>query len=113
MSSVLSSCLLETAAASVSQTTILGPVVSGSRVKIDKYTVYNSTAAVATYTVNIVASGGTAAASNIKGIASIQPGETYTMPWVVGHDLNAGAFVSVIASVAGLNHRITGRTTTS
>ena len=113
MSSVFSQCLLQ-AAYAVNAETPLYTAVAGTRVKIDKYTVYNSTAGVLTYTVKIVPSGGAAAASNVIGVASIQPAETYTLPWAVGHDLNPGDFISEICTAANaLVHRITGRVTTT
>ena len=113
MSSVFSQCLVETGYAVNAETTLY-TAQSGTRVKIDKYTVYNSTAGVLTYTVKLVPFGGTAAASNVKGVASIQPGETYTLPWVVGHDLNPGDFISALCGTASaLVHRITGRITTT
>ena len=113
MSSVFSQCLLETAYAVNAETTVY-TAAAGTRVKIDKYTVYNSTAGVLTYTVKLVPSGGAAAASNVLGIASIQPAETYTLPWAVGHDLNPGDFISSLCGTASaLVHRITGRVTTT
>lgn len=113
MSSVFSQCLLEAAYAVNAETTVY-TAPAGTRVKLDKYTVYNSTAGVLTYTVKLVPAGGSAGASNVVGIASIQPGETYTLPWVVGHDLNPGDFISALCSSAtSLVHRITGRVTTT
>ncbi len=113
MSSVLSQCLLQSVTAPTTQTTIYGPVPTAARVKLDKYTVYNPTANVQTYEVHLVAAGGAAGAGNKVGVASIQPNETYNFPWVVGHDLNPGDFISVVASDASMTHRITGRVTTS
>ena len=113
MSSVFSQCLLEASYAPNAETALY-TAVSGTRVKIDKYSVYNSTAGVLTYTVKIVPAGGSAASSNVVGVASIQPGETYTLPWAVGHDLNPGDFISALCSTASaLVHRITGRVTTT
>ena len=113
MSSVFSQCLFEAAYAAAAETTLY-TAASGTRVKVDKYTVYNSSAGVLTYTVKFVASGGAAAATNVLGVASIQPGETYTLPWAVGHDLNPGDFISALCGTASaLVHRITGRVTTT
>ena len=113
MSSVLSQCILEAAYAVNAETTVY-TAPAGARVKFDKYTVYNSTGGVLTYTVKLIPNAGAAAASNVVGVASIQPGETYTLPWLVGHDLNPGASVSALCTSANaLIHRITARVTTT
>lgn len=73
---------------------------SGVRTIIDKFTAYNGTAAAVSIAVNLVASGGTAGASNLKVSRSIQANETYTFPEIVGQILNAGGFISTIAGAA-------------
>jgi hypothetical protein len=68
---------------------------------IDKFTVTNTTAATVTFSVNLVLLAGAAGAANrvlsLKGIAA---GETYTCPEVVGQTLEAGDFISTLASAA-------------
>jgi len=73
---------------------------SGLRGIIDKFTAYNGTAAGVSLAVNIVTAAGVASAANLMVLKTISPGETYTFPEVVGHILNAGDFVSTIASAA-------------
>lgn len=84
---------------------------SGTRTIIDKFTGTNTTAAVATLTVKLIASGGAASASNtIVSAKTLQPGETYTFPELVGHVLNTGDFISTLASVAAaITIRSSGR----
>jgi hypothetical protein len=68
---------------------------------IDKFTVTNTTAANATISVNLIASGGTAAASNrVLSLRAIAPGETYTCPEVVGQTLEPSGFISTLAGTA-------------
>lgn len=68
---------------------------------IDKFTATNVTAAAATITVNIVPSGGTADNSNkITSVKSLAANESYTFPELIGHVLNEGVTISVIASTA-------------
>jgi phage tail tape-measure protein len=84
---------------------------SGTRTIIDKFTGTNTTAAVATLTVKLIASGGAASASNtIVSAKTLQPGETYTFPELVGHVLNPGGFISTLASAAAaITIRSSGR----
>jgi hypothetical protein len=81
------------------------------RAIIDKFTATNTTAGNVTISVNIVISGGTAAASNlIVDTRSIGPDQTYTFPELVGQVLDAGNFISTIASAAtSLTIRASGR----
>jgi hypothetical protein len=68
---------------------------------IDKFTVTNTTAGAVTFAVNLVASAGTAGASNLiiddKPVAA---GECYTCPELVGQTLEAGGFISTLAGAA-------------
>lgn len=84
---------------------------SGTRTIIDKFTGTNTTAAAATLTVKLVASGGGASASNtVVSAKTLQPGETYTFPEVVGHVLNPGDFISTLAgTAAAITIRSSGR----
>lgn len=73
---------------------------TGTRVICDKFTAYNSDTASQTLAVNIIPSGGSAGASNLIVLKTLTAGETYTFPEVVGHVLEAGGFISVVASAA-------------
>ena len=81
------------------------------RAIIDKFTATNTTAGNVTISVNIVISGGTAAANNlIVDTRSIAPDQTYTFPELVGQVLDSGNFISTIASAAtSLTIRASGR----
>jgi len=78
---------------------------------IDKFTATNTSAGNVTLSVNLVTSGGTAGVSNLVVDArSIAPDETYTFPELVGQVLDAGGFISTIASAAtSLTIRASGR----
>jgi hypothetical protein len=68
---------------------------------IDKFTATNTSAANVTIGVNLVAEGGAAGDANlIVKAKTIAPGETYTFPELVGQTLEAGGFISTIASAA-------------
>lgn len=68
---------------------------------IDKFTVTNTSAGNVTLSVNLVASGGAAGNSNLVLKAkTIAPGQTYTCPELVGQSLEAGDFISTLASAA-------------
>lgn len=84
---------------------------SGTRTIIDKFTGTNTTAAAATLTVKLVQNGGAASAANtIVSAKTLQPGETYTFPEVVGHVLNPGDFISTLAgTAAAITIRSSGR----
>lgn len=84
---------------------------AGTRTIIDKMTGTNTTASAATLTVKLVASGGAAGVSNtIVSAKTLQPGEAYTFPEVVGHVLNPGDFISTLAgTAAAITIRASGR----
>ena len=87
---------------------------SGVRTIIDKMTGYNGPAGAVPLAVNLVASAGTAAATNLLGLRPLAAGETYTFPEIVGHVLEAGGFISVIAGAAtSIVIRSSGREVTS
>lgn len=68
---------------------------------IDKFTVTNTSAANVTFSVNLVISGGAAAASNrILDARAIAPSECYTCPELVGQTLEVGGFISTLAGAA-------------
>jgi hypothetical protein len=78
---------------------------------IDKFTVTNTNTGNVTLSVNIVTSGGSAGADNlILDARAIAPDETYTCPELVGQVLEAGGFISTLASAAtSLTIRCSGR----
>jgi hypothetical protein len=84
---------------------------SGVTTIIDKFTATNISAATATISVNLVASAGSAANTNlIVKTKTLQPGETYTFPEIVGQALASGDFISTIAGTASaINIRSSGR----
>lgn len=71
------------------------------KARIDKFTATNTTASNVTLTVNVVASGDSASASNaVLSARAIAPGETYTCPELVGQVLESGGFISTLAGTA-------------
>ena len=91
--------------------TVQYTVPAGTKAVIDKFTATNTSAAVASLSVNLVPSGGAAGADNLVLKArAISPGETYTCPEMVGQVLEAGATVSTLASAAAaLTISVSGR----
>ena len=81
---------------------------------IDKFTATNYSAAAATISVNLVTSGGSAGNDNlITKTKSLQPGEVYTFPEIVGQILAPSGFISTIAGTAtSINIRASGREVT-
>lgn len=101
-------CLLESKAIEATQTTQY--TSTSQKTIIDKCTVKNNDTAVRTIDIGIVKSGGTAGAASSTVFKSLQAGETYTFPEIVGHILEAGDFISTLGSVANmLIMRISGR----
>ena len=84
---------------------------SGVQTIIDKFTATNYSAAAATISVNLVASGGAAGNDNlIVKTKTLQPTETYTFPELVGQVLPPSGFISTIAGTASaINIRASGR----
>ena len=77
------------------------PCPASARTIIDKFTGTNTSAAVATLSVYIVPSSGSAGASNqITVTKSLAVGEVYTFPEIVGQVLSGGEFISTLASAA-------------
>ena len=78
---------------------------------IDKFTATNYSALAATLSVNLVATGESASNTNlIVKTKTLQPGETYLFPELVGQVLKSGGFISTIASAAtSINIRASGR----
>ena len=81
---------------------------------IDKFTATNYSGGAETLSVNLVTVSGAAGNNNlIVKTKTLQPAETYTFPEIVGQVLNAGDFVSTIASAAtSINIRASGREVT-
>jgi len=86
-------------------------IATNVRAIIDKFTVTNTSAGNETISINLVTSGGTAGADNlIIDARTIAPDETYTCPELIGHVLEAGGFISTLASAAAsLTIRCSGR----
>jgi hypothetical protein len=81
------------------------------RAIIDKATITNTSANNVTVSVNLVTVSGSAGASNlIIDTRTIVPDETYLCPELVGQVLEAGSFISTIASAGtSLTMRVSGR----
>jgi len=67
---------------------------------IDKFTATNNSGGNESLAINLVANGGAAGSDNLIATKTIAPGKTYTFPEVVGQSLEAGDFISTIASAA-------------
>ena len=81
---------------------------------IDKFTATNYSATAATISVNLVTAAGSASNNNlIVQTKTLQAGETYTFPEIVGQALSPGGFISTIAGTASaINIRSNGREVT-
>ena len=81
---------------------------------IDKFTATNYSANAATISVNLVTVLDTAGNQNlIVKTKTLQAGETYMFPELVGHALMPGGFISTIAGTASaINIRASGREVT-
>lgn len=83
---------------------------AATRMLLDKFTGTNTTGAAATITVKIVTSGGAPGAGNtITSAKSIQPGESYTFPELVGQVLQPGDYISTSSSALAITGRASGR----
>ena len=84
---------------------------SGVTAIIDKFTATNYSALAATISVNLVNPSGTASNSDlIVKTKTLQAGETYTFPEMVGAALAPSGFISTIAGTASaINIRCSGR----
>ena len=78
---------------------------------IDKFTATNFSSGMVNVSVNLAAVSEATGNSNlIVKTRTLQPGETYTFPEIVGHILPSGGFVSTLASAAAaVNLRASGR----
>jgi len=81
---------------------------------IDKFTATNYSAAAAMISVNLVTAAGSAGNDNlIVKTKTLQAGETYTFPEIVGQILAPSGFISTIAGTASaINIRASGRQVT-
>ncbi len=84
---------------------------TGVKTIIDKFTATNYSAGALTLSVNLVTSAGAAGNANlIVKTKTLQAGETYTFPEIIGQVLEAGDFISTLASAAtSINIRASGR----
>lgn len=98
--------------AEASQTTQY--TANGVTAIIDKFTATNYSASAATLSINIVTSADTAGNQNlIVKTKTLQAGETYTFPEIVGTVMEPGGFISTIAGTAtAINIRASGREVT-
>ena len=101
--------LISAKTAEASQTTQY--TSTGITTIIDKFTATNYSAAAATISVNLIGIGGSASNDNlIVKTKTLQPGECYTFPEIVGQVLGNGGFISTIAgTAASINIRASGR----
>lgn len=101
--------LVPATVAANSQTTYY--TAAGVTAIIDKFTATNYSASAATLSVNLVTGGDTAGNQNlITKTKTLQAGETYTFPELVGQALMSGGFISTIAGTASaINIRVSGR----
>lgn len=88
---------------------------SGVTTIIDKFTATNYSGSAATLSINLVTTAGTAGNSNlITKTKTLQAGEVYTFPEIVGQILGSGDFISTLAGTAtAINIRASGREITS
>ena len=86
-------------------------VATGVTTIIDKFTATNFSSSMVNVSVNLAAVGSATGNDNlIVKTRTLQPGETYTFPEIVGHTLPSGGFVSTLASAAAaVNLRASGR----
>jgi hypothetical protein len=87
---------------------------NGVTALIDKFTATNYSASAATISVNLVTAADTAGNQNlIVKTKTLQAGETYTFPELVGAALAPSGFISTIAgTAASINIRASGREVT-
>lgn len=74
---------------------------ANTKARIDNLTLTNTTASAVTATVHLVASGGSASASNtIVSARSLAPGESYVVPGAINQWILAGGTIQALASSA-------------
>jgi len=84
---------------------------TGVTTLIDKFTATNYSAAAATISVNLVTGADTVGSNNlIVKTKTLQAGESYTFPEIVGAALASSGFISTVAGTASaINIRASGR----
>ena len=104
--------LIPAKTAEASQTTQY--TAAGVTALIDKFTATNYSASAATISVNLVTAADTAGNQNlIVKTKTLQAGECYTFPELVGSALAPSGFISTIAGTASaINIRANGREAT-
>ena len=109
---VTTKVLMAAKTAESSQTTQY--TAAGVTALIDKFTATNYSASAATISVNLVTAADTAGNQNlIVKTKTLQAGETYTFPELVGSALAPSGFISTIAGTASaINIRANGREVT-
>jgi hypothetical protein len=87
---------------------------ASTKAVIDKATVTNTSATAASLSVNLVTTGDSPGAANlIVDARVIAPDECYTLPELVGQVLEAGGYISTLASAtSALTIRCSGREVT-
>ncbi len=100
--------LFPSADAPTAQTTLY-TTPAGTVTLIDKVTGTNTTGAPVTVAFHLVASGGTAGATNLIATKQIAAAGVYAFPELIGHVLTAGQFISAISGAAGVTIRGSGR----
>jgi len=83
---------------------------TGTKALVKKATFTNDHTSVVTVTINLVPTGGTAAYANqVTKAKALAAGETWSCPDIENHVLEAGGFISMLASVdAKIGVRISG-----
>lgn len=98
--SVIDKCVVESQYAPNAETGIYAPG-TGVRGTLLKFTATNVTGTAATITIKLIPAGGSASAENtITLTKSVEPGGYYAFPELIGHTLNPGDSLSVIAGTA-------------
>ena len=78
---------------------------------IDKFTATNFSSGIINVSINLATTNEATGNSNlIVKTKTLQPGETYTFPEIVGHILSSGDYISTLASASSAaNMRASGR----
>ncbi len=101
--------LIPATIAANSQTTYY--TATGVKAIIAHFTATNYSGGAQTLSVSLITTGDTAGNQNlIVKTKTLQAGETYTFPEIVGSSLDSGGFISTLASAAtSINIRASGR----
>lgn len=86
---------------------------TSAKTVIDKFTASNTSSSDVVLSVNLVENGGSAATTNRILNRTVAAGDTYRCPELIGHSLEAGAFISTLCNTASaLVIRASGRVVT-